>query len=431
MNQDLFAEFPANTRADWEKQATRELKGESPESLNWPNANGFTLPAYVSPEEVKHNYSPAFTHSDWTVCVSHHGRPEELNRRILRDLGHGAGGLSLSYKPGDFEKAMKGVQTEWIRLQLKIKAEDAQNLKAFVEAHADPHALQITFFPYSLSTPEELRAWQAVGDLFSAYPGIRAVSVDALEFTSAQALPYYELALAFAQLIEQLEQKGTALSKPIAIRSSCDTDFFVQIAKLRAYRRLWKLLSKTYSSTAGLYLCVESDVSGLSISDVNNNLLRNSLSGMAAVLGGCNELSILPYDSLMNGDSAFASRLSMNQQFIFKHECYFDKLGDVACGSYYIETLTDALCKRALAALQDIEKAGGFFAGLRSGEITKTLNRQKQEKVQALSEGRMQKVGVNVYRNEKEKVMLSKEQLHFIKSLAPFHPVLALELQHL
>lgn len=431
MSQDLFAEFPANTRADWEQQASKELKGERPASLNWQNENGFSQPAYLTPEDLQEAYRPAFTHRNWRVCVSHRGQAEALNRRLLRDLGHGAEGLCLDYKPGEFEAAMQGVHAEYISLQLRLKPKDLQGLSRFVEAHPNPKALQITLFPFSLASESERRDWQAVEAAFAAYPNIRSLSVDALEFSTAQALPAYELALTFAQLIEHLAQRASASSKAIAIRCASDSDFFTQIAKLRAYRRLWKLISESYGCNQALYLCVESAVSDLSLSDAYNNLLRNSLSGMAAVLGGCNELCIMPYDCLLNGDSAFASRLAMNQQFIFKHECYLDKLGDVACGSYYIESLTDALCRSALSALQAIEKAGGYFASLKSGEITKTLNRQAQEKAQALAEGRLQRVGVNVYRNPNEKLGLSQAERQFVQALAPFHPLLNLERQQL
>ena len=80
------------------------------------------------------------------------------------------------------------------------------------------------------------------------FPGLRSFSVDALVFTEKSALPYFEIALSFAALIEQLNAGEGLKGKMATVRTSVDTDFFVQIAKLRAYRRLWKMLAKEYGA---------------------------------------------------------------------------------------------------------------------------------------------------------------------------------------
>ncbi|MBL7901350.1 MAG: hypothetical protein JNK73_05090 [Bacteroidia bacterium] len=428
--QGLFSEFPSSSFADWEKQVFKDLKGETPEHLCWENENGIKLSPYYTAENCPIPYEPAFTHSDWQVGVYHSGSAKEMNAGFLRDLNHGANAIAFEIKEHNPEALLKGIQLDLISACITLKAAQAHALKKYLDTHYKGKTLNLSLFPVSLSNEKELEEWASLQVLFSDNPGIKSTAVDAIAYCSRGALPYYELVLAFTQLIETLSRsEATSVNiTDILIKTSTDTDFFVQIAKLRAYRRLWKLLAKEYGITSQLYILVETDVNSLSISDAYTNLLRTTLSSMAAILGGCNELVVLPYDRLLQGDSAFSSRMAMNQQFILKHESYFDKMGDVACGSYYIEHLTDALCEKSLAGIKAMESKGGYFKSLASGEINQELEKQNKSKLEAISSGKNLRVGVNKFKNEKEKLVLSEEQLRLLNALAPHHPLLNYEL---
>jgi methylmalonyl-CoA mutase len=77
------------------------------------------------------------------------------------------------------------------------------------------------------------------------------------------------------------------------------------------------------------------------------NILRLTTEAMAAILGGCNSLLIKPYDAWYKEPGSFSERISRNIQIILKEESYFDRVVDPAAGSYYIESLTDALMEQA------------------------------------------------------------------------------------
>jgi methylmalonyl-CoA mutase len=428
--QGLFSEFPSSSYSDWEKQVIKDLKGETPEHLFWENENGFRLSPYYAAENCPIPYEPAFAHIDWQVGVYHSGSAKEMNASFLRDLNHGANAIAFELKEHNLEELLNGIQLDLISVSITLQATQAPTLKKYLDTHYKGKPLNLSLFPVSLSNEKELEEWASLQVLFADNTGIKTVSVDAIAFSSRGALPNYELVLAFTQLIENLSlSEATSVNKTgILIKTSTDTDFFVQIAKLRAYRRLWKLIAKEYNITSQLYILSETDINSLSISDAYTNLLRTTLSSMAAILGGCNELIVLPYDRLLLGDSAFSSRMAMNQQFILKHESYFDKMGDVACGSYYIERLTDALCEKALAGIKAMESKGGYFKSLAAGEINQELEKQNKSKLEAISSGKSLRVGVNKFKNEKEKLDLNEEQLYLLKSLAPHHPLLNYEL---
>ena len=431
MSKDLFTDFGPSDRAAWEKQAVKELKGEKLEVLHWKNENGFDIPPYYSAEELNTNYSPAFSHKTWRVCVKHSGEAAAVNRKLLRDLGLAAEGIALAPQPGALTASLKGIQTELLSLQLTIGAAQGEELSQFLQADPARKEQALSLFPEKFQTSADLKALNLLQQQLGNFPGLRSFSVDALVFTEKSALPYFEIALSFAALIEQLNAGEGLKGKMATVRTSVDTDFFVQIAKLRAYRRLWKMLAKEYGANEELFLIAETDLNALTLSDGYNNLLRNTLSGMAAVIGGCNELTVLPYDSLLNTDNEMAARLALNQQYIFRHESYLDSEGDVACGAYYIEQLTDALAARALEALQEIERQGGYFVCWAAGSIQRTMEQQRKLKISALAENKRQLIGVNKYPNEKEKLKLTPAQKEFLASLAPHHPILNYELAQL
>ncbi len=424
----LFSEFPGSTYADWEKQVIKDLKGESPEYLDWNNENGFTVKAYLSKDKITTVYEPAFLHSDWQVGVEHRGTEKEMNANFLRDLNHGANAIAFNMGNINLEELFKNIQLDLISAGVRLKARQAIAFKSYLDSHYKNATLNISLLPDSINNENELREWLELRQMFAAYPGINTTSVNAVDFASKNALPYFELALAFTQLIEtfNISSNSESTSK-VVINTSTDSDFFIQIAKLRAYRRLWKIIAGEYNINSELYILAQTDSNMLSISDVYTNLLRTTLSSMAAILGGCNELIVLPYDALLKSDSAFSSRLAMNQQFIFKHESYLDKMGDLACGSYYIESLTDSLCRKTLESIKSIESEGGYFAYLKSDSFAQEMNKQNKLKLKALEEGNTVRIGVNKFRNEKEKLELSDLQLNLLKSLAPHHPLLNYE----
>ncbi len=428
--QGLFSEFPGSSYAEWEKQVLKDLKGESPEHLLWMNENGIKVKPYFNSDSLPGAYEPAFTHSNWQVAVEHTGTSKELNQRFLRDLGHGANAIAFDLGEHSLEIVLKDIQLDLISLSIRLQPGQVARLKHYLDSHYAGKELNISLFPVSMRHESELQEWMALEPQFTKHKGILSTSVQASEFVDQGALPYYELALAFTLLIETLSRSDSAsvFNRPIAVRTCTDTDFFVQIAKLRAYRRLWKLIAKEYNCAAHLYIVAETSINSLSVTETYTNLLRTTLSSMAAILGGCNELIAQPYDRLLQQDAPFSSRLAMNQQFILKHESYFDKLGDVACGSYYTEYLTDALCERALSAIKAIESKGGYFTCLASGEIGQELEKQNKDKLEAVTSGKNLRVGVNKFRNEKEPLKLNAEQMQLLKVLAPHHPLLNYEL---
>jgi methylmalonyl-CoA mutase len=216
----------------------------------------------------------------------------------------------------------------------------------------------------------------------------------------------------------------------IAVKTGINSDYFMQIAKLRAIRRLWQSFKEELDLRNNIYLVVETSLTNKSLSDRYNNLLRTTMEAMGAVAGGCNELIISEFDRLNPSGDGLSERMAVNQQHILKNESYLDKMADVSCGSYYIESLTDAIAHKALEHFKRFERAGGYFECQRNGIIAAEIAEQAADRNNEFLQMKRLSIGVNKFRNEKEKITLSPDKINELKQLAINNPALQYELQH-
>ena len=121
----------------------------------------------------------------------------------------------------------------------------------------------------------------------------------------------------------------------------------MEIAKIRAYRSLINLIQKQYNIQLPIHIHANTSQLNKSNVDAYTNLLRTTTEGMSAIIGGCNSLSVLPYNYGFTDTDSFSNRIARNQQHILKQESYLDKVWDISKGSYYIETITQQIAEKA------------------------------------------------------------------------------------
>jgi methylmalonyl-CoA mutase len=157
-----------------------------------------------------------------------------------------------------------------------------------------------------------------------------------------------ELAFALAEGVDRLAAGETGIDFVFAVGSN----YFFEIAKLRAARRLWAQVAGAFNAPVTMYLHVKTAVANKSLYDPFTNLLRVTTEALSAVLGGCDSLIVEPFE--------FSDRLASNVQRLLKHEAHLDQVADPAAGSYYVEWLTDALAREAWKLFQQVEAQGGY-----------------------------------------------------------------------
>ncbi|MEX0167898.1 methylmalonyl-CoA mutase family protein [Streptomyces sp. LMG1-1-1.1] len=213
------------------------------------------------------------------------------------------------------------------------------------------------------------------------YPGLRALTVDALPYHEAGGSAAQELGCSLATgvaYLRGLTDAGLSVTEACAqleFRYAATADQFLTIAKLRAARRLWARVAEACGAPeagAQLQHAVTSPVM-MSRRDPWVNMLRTTVATLAAGVGGAAAVTVLPFDEALGLPDAFARRIARNTSTILIEESHLARVVDPAGGSWYVERLTDELAHAAWESFQEIERDGGQAAGLRSGAIGERL----------------------------------------------------------
>ena len=149
------------------------------------------------------------------------------------------------------------------------------------------------------------------------------------------------------------------------------TDFFMEIAKLRAARTLWAKIMRDFGAKKekSLMLRTHCQKSGVSLTekDPYNNIIRTSYEALSAVLGGTQSLHTNSFDEAIALPTDESARIARNTQLILQNETGVTKTVDPLAGSYFIESLTDQLSKKAWDIIQEVEELGGMTKAVKAG----------------------------------------------------------------
>jgi methylmalonyl-CoA mutase len=365
--------------------------------------------------------------------VSNNKDSAAVNADLLRQLNSGATAIAIHANTPDLNTALRDVQLNFIKSTFYADAGQLDHLASYLRQHYDMGQLHCAVFPERLSSENDLSDWLSASEKLNS-PTIKTNCFDALYFHNLNCYAYYEIAVILSGLNEFLNALNSKKIKPAAdfvVKTGVSSDYFLQIAKLRAIRRLWNVLKAEYQLQNDLYLITETSGTNKSVSDNYNNLLRTTVESMAAVCGGCNELVVTPFDSLFAVNQSLSERMALNQQLILKDESYLDKIADVGCGSYYIEAVTDALATKALETLKRFETEGGYFACLEKNIFTNEIRIQSEQKAELIRSQKQVAIGVNKFKNEKETIVLPPTVKETLKQMGAQNPVLNFELENI
>ncbi|HTV01198.1 MAG TPA: methylmalonyl-CoA mutase family protein [Luteitalea sp.] len=184
---------------------------------------------------------------------------------------------------------------------------------------------------------------------------------------------------------------GPYLDRATEIVSAVGSAYFVEIAKLRALRRLWARALTAFPPTTSpaMRLHVRTSRANKSALDPGTNLLRVTTEAMSAVLGGADVVLVEPH--------GFDPHLAVNVQHLLAEEAHLGATADPAAGAYYIEWMTDRLGAAAWALFQSIESSGGYATAARAGLREEHLEAAREARRRDVATRRRVLVGVNTY----------------------------------
>ncbi|WP_027365043.1 acyl-CoA mutase large subunit family protein [Desulfotruncus alcoholivorax] len=229
-----------------------------------------------------------------------------------------------------------------------------------------------------------------------------------------------EMALGFVEiryLVREMIRRGVPVdffAPRIAILLNCSMDFFEEIAKIRATRRLFARMMKEEFSARdprSWSVVITSHTSGLTLTAQQpfNNIIRGTVQALALVLAGVQALEISAFDEAYRTPSGESHLVGLRTQQVIELETGVTRVVDPLGGSYYVEYLTDEMEKQIWQMIQDIESKGDPAALSDKGYFRSIFNKAIERYARQVDEGAVKVVGVNIHQLPPEEDMLLKD----------------------
>ena len=242
-------------------------------------------------------------------------------------------------------------------------------------------------------TAREIPRWNSISVSGYHMREAGATAVQELAFTLAHGLAYLDAARARGLDVARIARR-------ISFFFNAHNHLFEEVAKFRAARALWaELLRERFGITDDearkLRFHAQTAGSMLTAQQPLNNVVRTSVQALAAVLGGAQSLHTNSYDEALGLPSEDAALLASRTQQLIAHESGVPDTADPLAGSYWVESLTAELTRRARALMDELDRMGGVLAAIEAGWIQDQIHRAAYRWHQDVEAGRRVVVGVN------------------------------------
>jgi methylmalonyl-CoA mutase N-terminal domain/subunit len=383
----------------------------------------------------------------WTMRqYSGVGDAEQSNRRYKFLLAQGGNGLSVAFdlptqigydsdspwatgevgKAGvaidsieDMERLFAGIPLDTVSTSMTINATATILLAMYVAAARRSGCLQTQLT--GTVQNDILKEYIARGTyIYPLAPGLRLVtdlfawtgqhlprwnpiSISGYHMREAGATAVQEVAFSLANglaYLEALREAGLGIEQSASRFSfffAAHNDFFEEVAKFRAARRLWaRLLREQFGLGSGaLRFHAQTAGSTLTAQQPENNLARTALQALSAILGGAQSLHVNGYDEALGLPSEEAARLALRTQQILARESGVAQTVDPLAGSYYLESLTTSIEQEARSYLERIDALGGMVTAIERGWVQREMEDAAYRHQRAVDAEETVVVGVN------------------------------------
>ena len=426
MATNLFDDFNPISSKQWKQKIQFELDGaDYNQTVIWNSPEDIQVKPFYHTDEFTKAATVKTQVSDFKICQNIFVYDIDKSiQRAINTLERGAESLrfTIEDKTIDVQKLLETLPLEnrivyfnlnFISIDfVKLLDQISIQKKATFYCNIDPIG-QLAREGNWFSTADK-NNFETLEKISKATANISFLSIDSGLYQNAGATITQQIAYSLAHANEYLNRFPNTL-KPIVFEVSVGTNYFFEIAKLRALRMLFKLIAAEYNPDLECHLVVTPTKRNKTIYDYNVNMLRTTTECMSAILGGADAVANLPYDSLYHKDNEFGDRIARNQLLVLKHESYFDKVDNPADGSYYIESLTMQLAEKSLTLFKDIEANGGFLKLLNDGTIKKKIQESAAKEQELFDSKKEILLGTNKHPNKEDKMKHDLELFPFVK----------------
>ena len=423
----LFTNFAPVSAKEWKQKIQFELKGaDYNETLIWNSPDDIKVKPFYDKEDVKKVISVPTKASEFKICqnIFVHDINKSIER-ALDSLARGAESIRFTIEDETIaiEKLLEKLPLEstpiffhlnFISIDFVQKIESiATKRKATIYCNLDPIGHLAKEGNWFITS--EKNNFETLNNLVKRENSLSLISVNSALYQNSGATIVQQIAYTLAHANEYFNH--IELSKPqiMVLEIAVGTNYFFEIAKLRAIRLLFNLIAKEYNQNWNCHLVVTPTKRNKTLYDYNVNMLRTTTECMSAILGGADTIANLPYDALYHKDNEFGDRIARNQLLILKNESYFDKVNNPSDGSYYIESLTQQLADKALVLFKDIEANGGFLKQLNEGIIKRKIQESADKEQDLFDSGKEILLGTNKHANKDDRMKHDLELFPFVK----------------
>lgn len=444
----LFADFPPVTTEQWEEKIKQDLKGADYEKkLITKTPDGIVIKPYYRSEHLKNiNFlqtNPGeFPYVRGTKTETNNfdirqdifiENFEDANKKTVEAIQKGADsiGFFICHKEdisqSEFNTLLKGINPEQTMLNFISGKISLQILKFFInfceKEKLTPENIKASFSfdPFGYKTivgnfhsENDFLILKEMFDFIpEKYHQIKMVTINGIFFADAGAFSTQELGFTLAAANETIAEAEKAGIKPeniipkMMFNIGIGTNYFIEIAKLRAFRMLWAKIVETRTNNNSLGKTFINSIT----SSVNKtaydpyvNQLRNTTEAMSAVIGGTNCLTVKPFDLSYKKPEDLSERIARNTGIILKEEARFDKSVDIAGGSYYVENLTNDIAENAWKLFLEIEKIDGYNEALKQNFIQNKIKESIKKRDIRIATRKEILLGTNQFPNFTEKI---------------------------
>jgi methylmalonyl-CoA mutase len=419
----LFEQFPPVSTKAWMDRILCDLKGaDFDKKLVWTTKEGYKVQPFYREEDLKdlpyidtlpgefpYIRGTKISDNNWLVRQNIEVSDYSLaNTKALSLLMKGVDSLGFiildpeSVSETNFKILLQGIHIEIIEINFLcfgkameildyisiISSERGlDTLKICGAIEADPIGRLVANGKLCVSLEEGFDYLASLTRASEVFPNFFTVHLNASWFRNEGTDIVEELAFAISmgcEYMTKLTQKGISsdiAASKIRFCFGIGSDYFPEIAKLRAARLLWAAVTNGFNNgkTESIKMTIHSVTTdrNKTVEEPYLNMLRTQTEAMSAILGGTDSLTVEPFDRVLKHPDEFSERIARNQQLILKEEAYFDKVADPSAGSYYIEKLTSLISENAWKLFIEMEEKGGFLECLQSGYIHNKLSEPK------------------------------------------------------
>lgn len=446
MSEFLFEEFNEVSAKQWKQKIQYDLKGaDYNETLVWQSLEGINVKPFYHKDDFSEGFEPIPGQpNSWGIAQEVFIDDVSIANNIALDaVNRGAESIIFrASKEFDIESVFNGFPFETVVIYFEfefLSNEFINKLTRFLSSYKATVYYNLDLIGNLAKTGNWFSNMkedhQILDDILLKNTSANILSVDVTTYQNAGANIVQQLAYALAHANEYLNDiSSTPLGAQdrspseaddcspsgaeglgITFKLSIGSNYFFEIAKIRALRKLYALVAKEYGVKETCHILAVPSKRNKTLYDYNVNMLRTTTECMSAVLGGADTIYNLAYDSLYHKSNEFGQRIARNQLLILKHESYFDTVSNPSDGNYYVESLTDELAAKALDIFKEIEKSGGFLKQLNEGTIQKKIKESAEKEQELFDKGELKLLGTNYHPNKNDKMKDNLELFPFVK----------------